>query len=374
MAERRALIVINGLNEASGTVRARQYEPYFGADGPWTATFVERRSAQRVWRANRFNRPDVPLVQPLVHRPLQALTRRWERQRETEILQIAATVDLVYVVKVPDLGFYQGLRALNGPVIVADFNDAVWLPSFPEWRDLDGILQTAHGVICENERVAGYARRHNQHVTVVPDSPQVEVFDRWRGRVTREPGVVTFGWLGGAENAGSLYRIFEPLEALAARMPQLRLRIVGADGLLLPRFESVRWSSRAHFDQETMVQEVLRFDVGLFPMFHTADGLGRGNLKAMIYMAGGCVALCEDYGENPALIDDGVNGVLAASPDAWLHKMEWLATDATAREAIAARGLQTIRDGFSAPVVARKLQAAFSQIVDAVAPRTPVLG
>ena len=91
----------------------------------------------------------------------------------------------MYLVKVAHLPLYQRLRALNRPRVIADFNDGLWLPAFQAagWQDLDAILTTAHGVICENGHVAGYARRHNANVHVVPDSPQLDQFDRQRSNI-----------------------------------------------------------------------------------------------------------------------------------------------------------------------------------------------
>ena len=69
-----------------------------------------------------------------------------------------------------------------------------------------------------------------------------------------------------------------------------------------------------------------------------------------------------------ASISDGVNGALAGSMDQWLQKMEWLATDRTARASIAARGLQTIRERFAPDVVFEELQRAFTRLADAPRP------
>src|SRR5258708_28873418 len=96
-----------------------------------------------------------------------------------------------------------------------------------------------------------------------------------------------------------------------------------------------------------MVREVLTFDIGLFPLYRNEDGRARGNLKAMVYMSGEAVAACEHYGENPKLIQDGVNGVLAGSTREWEEKLEWLITHAEERHAIAKRGLETIRERFT---------------------------
>ncbi len=367
MPPRRALIVVNGLHEPSGIVRAEQYARFFDDSAAWKATFIARRSPKWVERSNRTNRPTAPLIVPLVHRPVAAYTRHWEQKREDEIVRLAAGVDLVYLVKIPHLPLYQRLRALNKPVVVADFNDGLWLPAFQSsgWQHLDAILATVHGVICENGHVAEYARRHNSNVHVVPDSPQLDQFDRQRSNVHRDPKRTVLGWIGSPENVGSLYRIWEPLEALMQRVPGLELRVLGADRGQLPRFESVRWSARPRFNQAVMIEEALAFDIGLFPMFHTGDGLARGNLKAMIYMSAGAAALCEDYGENRTLITDGVNGSLAGSMEQWLQKMEWLATDRAARTALAARGLQTIRERFAPEVVFEELQRAFTRLLDA---------
>ena len=361
---RSALIVVNGLNEPSGTVRAMQYAELFDRSSQWRASFISRRSQKWTERTNRTYRPTAPLIVPLIHRPVAAYTRRWERRREDEIVRLAGGVDLVYLVKVPHLGLYQRLRGLNRPIVIADFNDGLWLPQFQHsgWRDLDEILRTVHGVICENAYVAGYARRLNPNVAVVPDSPQVELYDRRRAQITRARDRVVFGWLGSPENAGSLFHIFEPLEALARRVPNCHLRVVGADRHLLPRFERVSFSCLPRYGQDEMIRETLAFDVGLFPMYHVEDGLTRGNLKAMIYMSAGAAALCEDFGANRTLIQDGVNGMLAGTPDEWTQKLERLATDRSSRERIAQRGLDTIREQFSAEATFAQLESAFTQL------------
>jgi glycosyltransferase involved in cell wall biosynthesis len=369
LARRHALIVVNGLNEPSGLVRARQYQPLFERSAEWSAAFIARCSPRWVGLANRTRRPTVPLMLPLVHRPVAAYSARWERKREDEIARLAADADLVYLVKVPALSLYRRLRELRKPKVVADFNDGLWLPAFQAsgWQDLDGILATADAVICENPHVAEYARRRNSSVHVVPDAPQLDRFDERRSSVQRDPSKTVLGWIGSPENVGSLFRIWEPLEALMRRHPGVELRVLGADRWQLPRFESVRFSCVPWFDQATMVQEALAFDVGLFPMYHTGDGLARGNLKAMIYMSAGAAALCEDYGENRTLIVDGDNGMLASTPDQWLDKMERLCTDRVTRERIAGRGLETIRRHFAADVVFRQLQLAFTAIVEPAA-------
>src|SRR6185503_12896452 len=136
--------------------------------------------------------------------------------------------------------------------------------------------------------------------------------------IAKDPQRITIGWIGGANNIGPLFKLVDALETLFVKYPQLHLRIVGAGPTKLPPFEQVRWSCVSNFSQDEMVCEVLKFDIGLFPLFHNEDGRGRGTLKAMVYMAGEAAVVAEDFGENPKLISDGVNGLLASATDSWI--------------------------------------------------------
>ena len=249
--------------------------------------------------------------------------------------------------------------------MIMDINDAVWLQKKGEdWKELDEMLAAVHGVICECEYVAEYARRFNTNVFVVSDAPQLEVFDRYRGEIRRDPERIVLGWVGSGHNIGPMFKILEPLEALFSRHPNLHLRIVGADASMLPPFENVRVSYQLNYDQDAMVREVLGFDIGLFPLFRNEDGRGRGTLKAKIYMSGEAVAVCENYGENPGLIKDGVDGMLVSSPDDWHDKLEWLITHREERLAIARRGLETIRNEFTAQHVFGRILGAYERILN----------
>ena len=98
---RKALIVLDcGLSLPSAMVRALQYRPYFERSAEWRAEFVSRRSLQLTPLVSRVDKPWIPLVIPLVHRPLVAYTKRWEQKHEDEIVKQAAEFDLIYPVNV----------------------------------------------------------------------------------------------------------------------------------------------------------------------------------------------------------------------------------------------------------------------------------
>ena len=351
-----------GLAWPSGMVRAMQYEPFFRRSPHWQATFTARQSgflAKLAWDRRLPSR----IVRRAFPQPLAAVSQFWQRKQEKEILASASTHDLVCMVKSPGgIELYKKIRELGRPRLVIDINDAVWLPTFG-WTDLPETLSLGHGVICENNYIADYVRGYNSEVFVVPDSPQVEVFDLYRNTVRRDPQQVTLGWIGTLGSVKLLAGIFEALEPLFVRHPQLRLRIIGANPSLLPKSRYLRYSCRLNFNQLQMVQEVLKFDIGLFPLLHDDDGRARGTLKALVYMSGQAAVVAENFGENPGLIKEGINGLLASSLDEWYTKVEHLVVNSEERLAMAKRGLDTVRQGFTAAHIFRRITDVFDRVV-----------
>jgi glycosyltransferase involved in cell wall biosynthesis len=227
------------------------------------------------------------------------------------------------------------------------------------------MLKRSTGVICENAYVEAYAKQHNARTYVVEDTPQVEEFEIWRSRIARDPDKIVIGWIGTGANACCLYAIWEVLERLFIRYPHLHLRIVGAKPDQCPRWEHVRSSNRFLYGQEVMIKEVLAMDIGLFPHFNVIDAHARGNLKAKIYMAGGAAAVCQNIGENPGLIQDGVNGMLAGNLEEWHAKLDWLINHRIERERIAKAGLETVRTQFNREKNFGRLKAALLELADA---------
>ncbi len=282
----------------------------------------------------------------------RGIERDWLDRHEDEIVRDAAKVDVVYAVKIPSLTLLRRIRSLDGPRILLGTGDALWLPVTRKWGwdDIEETFRISHAVTCVNRFTADHVRQYNPNVFIVPDCPQVEDFDARRSSVNRAEDEIRIGWIGSPETAGSLYRIWEPLEDLFTRQARLHLRLVGigGEGLLnVPRFEKVRWSSRERYSREEMIQEVLEMHIGLFPQFRGDDALARGSLKAEVYMAGEAVAVAQDYGDNRELIDQGVNGFLAGNEEEWLRCLEWLVTHPDERATIARRGLDTVRERFS---------------------------
>lgn len=364
LGPRRLMIVLDGTESPSAHVRGMQYQDLFRQQQDYDVTYTSRKLPfmSRVLRS--AHPPVFEFAARALRRPLEQLEARIVKYQEDRIAERAADFDVIYELKVPSIRLHERLCRLNQTKVVMDLSDGLWLPFHRQfgWQKLEDMLRTAHGVICENEFVADYARKYNPKVFIVRDPPQVEAFDLWRTRVKRDPARVVLGWVGTRATVSSLYAIWEPLEELFGRHSELHLRIVGAAPDCLPRFEKINWSACSSYNQEEMVREVLAMDIGLFPLFNVEDSLARGALKAMVYMSGGAVAVSQNLGESRNLITDGSNGMLASTHQEWVEKLEWLVEHPKERQLIASRGLETIREGFSRQKCFERLLSALANV------------
>jgi glycosyltransferase involved in cell wall biosynthesis len=355
----RILFVIDGsINVPSARVRALQYQDLLGRREDVRASFANHKptwAAKLEDWAHRWRMPN------WVQSCLAKISSRLARFRESHLAAMAAKFDIVYVVKVPSLSLFKLLANVKGPMIFMDLNDGLWLPSHRRagWGNLEQMLELSHGIICENQYVMEFARRFSKESYIVHDPPQVEVFDAWRDRVTRDPGKIVIGWVGSFLTSDALYSIFESLETLFEKHPQLHLRLIGTREDRIPRFEKVRYSILQNYNQETMAREVLAMDIGLFPLFKVEDSLVRGTLKAMVYMSGGAVAVATRVGENMELIQDGKNGMLADGAQEWFDKLDKLIMDPNLRTELGKAGLKTVREHFTREHCLEQLLSAF---------------
>jgi glycosyltransferase involved in cell wall biosynthesis len=281
----------------------------------------------------------------------QILRRLAYRAKESYIAHMSSDFDIIHVVAVPSLALIRQIRSHSKARIVYDLCDAAWQPYYNGHEQINQILSSVDAVTNDNEYGLAYASRFNSSVFLWPPPSQVEMFDRFRGqpKPSVAGGHVTIGWIGSNSTAFNLYRIWEALEEIFQRHPHLQLRLVGVDpdSGVLPRFEHVSFSARPHYTPEQMVEEVLRMDIGIYPLFATDNSRVRGILKALIYMSGEVAVVCCPVGECARLVKDGENGLLANSTGEWIEKLDRLITDRQLRCQLTAAGLETVRSGYT---------------------------
>lgn len=226
------------------------------------------------------------------------------------------------------------IHALN-PRMVFDIDDAVWAPPayvdspFARLMDHDWIWKMCemcvHGVV-GNAFLEEKVRPHNPTITVIPTCVDME-------RHTQKPypphgrRPVVLGWTGLYSNLGYFEVIAEPLRALA-RKHDIILSVATGKPFAL---DGVRVVNH-HWQLDHEIDYLQEADIGLMPLVDSERARGKCAYKAMQYMAVGTPCVISPVGMNAEVIEDGVTGFLANTPDEWYEKLDQLILDDSLRE------------------------------------------
>ena len=241
---------------------------------------------------------------------------------------------------------FEWLCHAMGKPIIFDFDDAIFLPdtSFlkPSWRFLKCAWKAKHIIrmskmtIVSNRYLEAYAKKYNEKVCVIPTVLDTE---KWPMKQdARENGSLVIGWIGTATTAAYLEEILSIFGELAKKH-RFILRIIGSSKKVeIPGVEvdNREWSLKTdwkHFHD---------LDIGIYPLPDDPWARGKAAFKAIQYMAAGVPVVASPVGMNCEVIQDGVNGFLAATQEEWLQKLSLLAEQPSLRRQLAEEGRKRV--------------------------------
>lgn len=246
----------------------------------------------------------------------------------------------------------------RGCRMVVDYDDALFhqYDAHPDpWvRRLLGskiatVMRLAHTVVAGNAYLADYARRAGaarvEEIPTVIDLTRYPVMG-----AAGESGVFTIGWIGSPSTARYLREI-APALANLCRDGRVRVRLVGSGPVDLPGVlvEAVAWR------EETEVDEIRRFDVGIMPLPDEPWAHGKCGFKLIQYMACGLPVVASPVGVNAEIVEDGKNGFVANSVKEWVQALNTLAADAKLRHRMGLAGRAKVERKFCLQVTAPRL-------------------
>ena len=261
------------------------------------------------------------------------------------------------------------VRALaNGPPVLFDLDDAVFLPAHggnpllrlvrrPEAETV-ALVRLAKLCLAGNAYLAEFVRRAGGRAVHLPTTVDTEVFRA--PTAPRAAGdAVRISWVGTHSTQGYLDMLAPALAALASEV-QVEITIVSnrpPQSLAGLPVRGVRWSLDAEL---SYFQEA---DVGLYPLPDDAWTRGKCGGKAVQYLACEVPVIASPVGVLTDLVRDGVTGFLAADGDAWLTALRMLSGDASLRRRMGAAGRALVEERYSLRKGAEVLAAAIRDVV-----------
>lgn len=295
----------------------------------------------------------------------QVISGYWRRLKD---LAGARDYDLIWIEKevFPFMpAWIETLLSAIGMPYMVDYDDALF-HRYDKHRSLavrsmlggkiDSVMRHSELVIAGNEYLASRARCAGaKRVEVIPT---VVDFERYCVSEHEENYPLTVGWIGTPQTSRYIKEIFPALESVALDF-SIRVVLVGAsvnDEIGFP-IEFWPWT------EETEVASIKAFDIGVMPLPNQPWERGKCGYKLIQYMACGLPVVASPVGVNENLVEQRVNGFLAADRYEWEQALRYLLSEQEARQRMGARGRQLVENWYSLQVQAPRLHALMREVL-----------
>ncbi|NUM43960.1 MAG: glycosyltransferase family 4 protein [Anaerolineales bacterium] len=241
--------------------------------------------------------------------------------------------------------------------LVADYDDAVFhrYDMHPRrfirallGRKIDAVMRHAALVVAGNAYLA--ARAEQAGAKQVEILPSVVDTSRYAPTSPSHSNSFTIGWIGAPVTAPYLQQIQPALAEICAN-GAARVILVGSGHVTLPGvpLEIRPWT------EATEVADIQQFDVGIMPLPDEPFERGKCGYKLIQYMACGLPVVASPVGVNQQIVEPGLNGFLATSPEEWVTALQTLRTSPSLRTQMGLAGRVKTEQFYSLQANAPKL-------------------
>jgi glycosyltransferase involved in cell wall biosynthesis len=254
----------------------------------------------------------------------------------------------------------------SGAKVIFDFDDSIWLPDTSpgnkKWAWLKNAnkffknVTYAQTVIAGNNYLAERARRYNKNVIIIPTT--IDTDFHFPKLQLREKEFITIGWSGSISTIKHFEMIVPTFVSLYEKYSErLRFKLMGAENYVHSnlKINCVKWA------EETEVDVLNTFDIGIMPLPNDEWANGKCGLKGLSYMACGVATVMSNVGVNSQIIQHGENGFLCETEDDWLKTLSLLIENSELRNEMGKKGRVTVMEKYSVNAVKNLYLDAFTK-------------
>jgi glycosyltransferase involved in cell wall biosynthesis len=328
----KVLFLIQGFSVAASRYRALQYIPYLKSKGvDATVSLYPRTLKENFQFFNNLSRYDIVFLQ----------RKRFNQPR-------------------------LGLLRRRTKWIIYDFDDSVM---YRNSKAKDPISQTRRRRFVQMIKNSDFVITGNEFLKneVLPFNPNVEVIptciDHERYHLKTYPVQqkrVTLGWIGDHGSIHYLEKMKPIFERIGEKYPHVELKIVCDTFFDCERMKVIKknWSSKEE------VGDLQGFDIGLMPLVDDPWSWGKCGLKIIQYQGVGLPVVCTPVGINKDLVEDGINGYWAMTPEEWGKKLSLLIENSELRERMGREGRKKVMENYTYQVCAPRLFSVLTRAME----------
>lgn len=277
--------------------------------------------------------------------------------------------DAVYLYRTASMigpAWLEKLLSFRKVPIIFDFDDAIFLENTSKankrfgWAKFSGktadICRLSTSVVVGNSYLAGYAEKYNDNVYIIPTSIDTT---KYKPTQSKQNGRVIIGWTGSSTSQYHLEK-FEPVLENIIKDLDVDLRVISDRK---PDFKKLA-SEWQPWSAEREVEITSQFDIGIMPIPDDDWSRGKCAAKALQYMALEIPAICSDVGANRDVINQGINGFLAETPEEWKDALSKLVKDYTLRKQMGVEARKTVVENYSMKKCAKLFARAVNETLE----------
>ena len=223
---------------------------------------------------------------------------------------------------------------MKGKKVVFEIDDNIWcFPDSPEYKDENAkeipglttdIINLCDAVTVSTDEIAkSVAKESNVPVMVITNSLD---FLQWK-EINIKHEHFLIGWAGGHYHVQDLEMIVPGLKEIIVKNEKTTLVFLGCcpmelitdhpDRVFLEEFVSIEIFPKK--------MAVMKFDIGLAPLYPTEFAKSRSNIRLLQYSALGIPSVVSDFGEYGKALKDGFPAISVVGNDdsTWAEAIQW---------------------------------------------------
>jgi glycosyltransferase involved in cell wall biosynthesis len=224
-------------------------------------------------------------------------------------------------------------------------------------RKIDKVMRRSAVVIAGNDYLAERARAaHSKYVKIIPSVVDLTKYAIQKKINTNRDFHI--GWIGSPATATYVQEIL-PFFASVLEKSNVKLVLVGSGVEIAERYNIVvrEWT------ENTEVDEINRFDVGVMPLNNGPWEQGKCGYKLIQYMACGKPVIASPVGMNKAIVKHGWNGYLANTKEEWQWAINTILANPQMAKEMGANGRKLVEEKYSVQINVDKLADIFRDVV-----------
>lgn len=261
-------------------------------------------------------------------------------------------------------GSLELLIRLAGKPIIYDIDDALFhqYDQHPNallrrllGRKLQPLLRSCDLAFCGNAYLLAYVSPFCPRSEIIPTTVDTDIYFP-----VEKPPVQTpvLGWIGSPSTWNYCLPLADIFSAFV-RTGQLDMLVIGAGHAASAQhpFTFRDWV------EEREVEDVQQMNIGIMPIPDAPWARGKCGYKLIQYMACGVPVIASPVGVNCEIVEHGVNGFLASTPQEWRAAIERLLGDAALRQRMGQAGRTRVEQRYSIQQIGPRMAQLISGIV-----------